>query len=105
MKNQFRNDGEMPPEIAAHFPVDNQRRMGQAGVKPKSKRTVPEYAAEISVLLDIFTGLVSILIVALGLLTGAPKTLCAGLLYAAGSTVLLLVGLCFLVSGLDKLRR
>lgn len=37
MKNQFRNDGEMPAEIAAQFPVVDERKPDRREAKSKSR--------------------------------------------------------------------
>ena len=105
MTNYFRNDGEMPPEIAARFPIVDNQRSDRENASPKGKRMDLEYPDETSVWLDMATGLVCLVIVALELFAEAPDTLPGKLLYAAGATIFLLVGLYFVGKALDKLRR
>lgn len=42
MQNQFRNDGEMPPHIAAQFPVGDTQEVD--GAKSKSKRSAADHS-------------------------------------------------------------
>lgn len=39
--NQFRYDGEMPPEIASYFPIAGRPKRTLMNPKPKAKQTIP----------------------------------------------------------------
>jgi hypothetical protein len=56
--NQFRNDGEMPPEIAARFPIVSQWQ--QDNTKPKTKQAPSTTSGE-SLLGYMISGVVNLM--------------------------------------------
>jgi hypothetical protein len=103
MTNQFRNDGEMPPEIAACFPVVGQAK--RVDGKPKIKRVASKYADETTVVLDYFAALFSLLTIATIVLADTPESLPGKMVFAAVPTLVFVVAVYFAGYGLDKLRR
>lgn len=95
MTNQFRNDGEMPPEIAVQFPVVNKRLAGQEIVKAKAKRHAsepPHKTLEIIQIVGVFMMVVGLLIPSAMILTFELQMFCGGLfLFLGGLQVLFMV--------------
>lgn len=103
MANQFRNDGEMPQNMANQFPVTGRSWSKRDKGKPKFKRTGPVYMKEPPAYLDFLVALVCFIGVVLVAAAGSdPEPLPGPQLSEVAPTFFFVLGMFFVGNGLDK---